>query len=47
MIEAILRFSIKQRVLILIFTALLLGTGLYAATRLPIDAVPDITNKQV
>jgi len=47
MIEHILRFSIKQRVFILIFTALLLVAGLYAATQLPIDAVPDVTNKQV
>ena len=47
MIEAILRFSIKQRVFILIFAALIIAGGLFAASQLPIDAVPDVTNKQV
>ena len=47
MIENILRFSIKQRVFVLIFAALIVAGGLFAATHLPIDAVPDITNKQV
>lgn len=47
MIEHILRFSIKQRVFVVIFAILLIAGGLFAATELPIDAVPDITNKQV
>jgi heavy metal efflux system protein len=47
MINAIIRFSIQQRVVVVIFALLLLGAGLWSATRLPIDAVPDITNKQV
>ena len=47
MINHILRFSIKQRVFVVIFALLLVIGGLFAATQLPIDAVPDITNKQV
>ena len=47
MIDAIIRFSIRNRFLILIFAALLVGVGLWAARRLPIDAVPDITSRQV
>ncbi|MCS6776009.1 MAG: CusA/CzcA family heavy metal efflux RND transporter, partial [Chthonomonadaceae bacterium] len=47
MLARILRFSIQQRVFVLAGTALLAVYGLYSAFLLPIDAVPDITNKQV
>jgi cobalt-zinc-cadmium resistance protein CzcA len=47
MIEKILQFSIKQRVFVVIAAVLLLIYGAYSATLLPIDAVPDVTNKQV
>lgn len=47
MIEHILRFSIKQRIFVVIASIVLLFAGIYSATLLPIDAVPDITNKQV
>jgi len=47
MIERILTFSIRWRVLVLVLGVLLVGGGLYSATRLPIDAVPDITSNQV
>lgn len=47
MIEAVLKFSINYPLRILLFTLLLAAYGLYAFTRLPIDAVPDITNNQV
>jgi heavy metal efflux system protein len=47
MIERILHFSIRQRWLVLIVTMAIAVFGLYAYTRLPIDAVPDITNVQV
>ena len=47
MLDAILAFSIKQRWLVLL-TALGIGAfGAWNFTRLPIDAVPDITNVQV
>jgi len=47
MIEHILRFSIRQRIFVVIAAVLLLAYGIYSATQLPIDAVPDVTNKQV
>ena len=47
MIDKILHFSIKQRVFVMIAAVLLLVYGAYSATLLPIDAVPDVTNKQV
>jgi heavy metal efflux system protein len=47
MLERVIRFSIEHRFLILLLTIVLAGLGVYAMQRLPIDAVPDITNKQV
>ena len=47
MIEKILQFAIKQRVFVLIAALMVLAYGVYSATLLPIDAVPDVTNKQV
>jgi cobalt-zinc-cadmium resistance protein CzcA len=47
MIARILEFSLRQRAFVLLATALLVGVGLWSAARLPIDAVPDITNVQV
>jgi len=47
MIERILTFSIRWRVLVVVMGALVVAAGLFAATRLPIDAVPDITSNQV
>jgi heavy metal efflux system protein len=46
-IEAILRFAIRQRLFVVMLGFLLLGIGGYNALQLPIDAVPDITTKQV
>lgn len=47
MIEAIVRFSIKQRLLVLMMVFFLSCAGLFSLQKLPIDAVPDITNVQV
>jgi cobalt-zinc-cadmium resistance protein CzcA len=47
MIDRILEFSMRQRALVLLFAAALMAAGLYAVTRLPIDAVPDLTGVQV
>src|SRR5215475_6080304 len=47
MIDAILGFSIRQRWLIMLFALGAAALGLWNFTRLPIDAVPDITNVQV
>ena len=47
MIESILRFSIERRVLMMMLAVLITLTGFYHYQKLPIDAVPDITNVQV
>lgn len=47
MIDRIIRFSISHRVLVLVITALLVVVGLRCLYLLPIDAVPDVTNRQV
>ena len=47
MIDAIIRFSIKQPLLVMMSVLFLIGTGWYSLLKLPIDAVPDITNVQV
>ena len=47
MLERILRFSIRQRWMVVLAAAAMAALGLYNYARLPIDAVPDITNIQV
>lgn len=47
MFDRIIAFSIKNKLLITFFTLLLTAWGLYSLRKLPIDAVPDITNNQV
>jgi heavy metal efflux pump (cobalt-zinc-cadmium) len=43
----LIEFSLRHRAFILVATAALVVAGLWSAARLPIDAVPDITNVQV
>ncbi len=47
MLEHLLHFSIQNRWLIVILTVTVAAVGLFSLDRLPIDAVPDITNNQV
>jgi cobalt-zinc-cadmium resistance protein CzcA len=47
MIEKIIGFSIKNKFIVGLFVVALIGWGTYSLTRLPIDAIPDITNNQV
>ncbi|MDP5149060.1 efflux RND transporter permease subunit [Rheinheimera baltica] len=47
MIDTLLKFALERRYLVLGFTLLLVVAGIYNAQRLPMDAVPDITNVQV
>lgn len=47
MLEYLIRASIHNRALVLAVVALLCGIGIWNFNRLPIDAVPDITNVQV
>ena len=47
MLQKIISFSIKNKLIIGILLVALIGIGTYEVQRLPIDAVPDITNNQV
>ena len=47
MIASIVRTALKQRLVILVLAAILLGFGLRAMTQLSVDAFPDVTNVQV
>lgn len=47
MIDKIFDISLRQRVFVILMVTTLIGVGLWSAVRLPIDAVPDITNVQV
>ncbi|HEV8369464.1 MAG TPA: CusA/CzcA family heavy metal efflux RND transporter [Pyrinomonadaceae bacterium] len=47
MINAIIRFAVAQRLLVMLLVAIMIGAGVYSLRSLPIDAVPDITNVQV
>ncbi|MCC6348941.1 MAG: CusA/CzcA family heavy metal efflux RND transporter [Candidatus Eisenbacteria bacterium] len=46
-LAGVLRFSIRQRWLVVLATLALAAVGAYDLSRVPIDAVPDITNVQV
>lgn len=47
MIDLLIRFAVQRRWLILAATMLIAGVGVFNVFKLPIDAVPDITNVQV
>ncbi|WP_026775896.1 CusA/CzcA family heavy metal efflux RND transporter [Polaribacter sp. Hel_I_88] len=47
MLENIIKFSLKNKLLIFLFTAFLSGFGVYSITHISVGAVPDITNNQV
>ncbi len=47
MLDKILQFALQQRLLIILATAILIGSGLWAMNKLPVDAFPDVTNVQV
>ena len=47
MLDSIIRFSIRNKLIIGLLTFGLVVWGIYSLAHLPIDAVPDITNNQV
>lgn len=47
MLSKIIKFSIKNKLVVFLFTAFIVGFGIYSLTQIPIGAVPDITNNQV
>jgi len=47
MLDKILDFSIKNKLIVILFTLTIAAYGLYAVLNIPVGAVPDITNNQV
>ncbi|MDO9319593.1 MAG: CusA/CzcA family heavy metal efflux RND transporter [Gammaproteobacteria bacterium] len=47
MLESIINLALARRGLVIVLVLLLMGLGVWNFNRLPIDAVPDITNVQV
>lgn len=47
MLNKIIEFAIKNKLIVGLFVVFLIAFGSYQFTKLPIDAVPDITNNQV
>src|SRR5881396_3400177 len=47
MVSKIFEFALRQRVFVVLGTLALIVAGIWSALRLPLDAVPDITNVQV
>lgn len=47
MLDKIILYSIHHKLIVLLFSAGVIGFGLYALTEIPIGAVPDVTNNQV
>ena len=47
MLKSIIRWSIKNRFIVVAATILLLGVGLYSLLKTPVDAIPDLSDVQV
>jgi cobalt-zinc-cadmium resistance protein CzcA len=47
MVSSIIEWSLENRFIVLLLSVVLMGAGFYAASSLPLDAVPDLTNVQV
>ena len=47
MINSIIAYSIRNKLIIGLMTIALIGAGIWSMTKVPLDAVPDITNNQV
>ena len=47
MINALIKFSVANRLIVLLLVAIMAAAGAYSLINLPIDAVPDVTNVQV
>lgn len=47
MLDKIINFSLNNKLIVILFTITIASFGLYAVLRIPVGAVPDITNNQV
>ena len=44
MLEKIIDFSMKNKLIIILFTLTIAAFGIYSVFKIPVGAVPDITN---
>lgn len=47
MINALIRWSVSNRFLVLLLTAIVVGLGLFSVRQTPVDAIPDLSDVQV
>ena len=47
MLERVIEFSVKNKLIIILFTLTVAAYGIFAILKIPVGAVPDITNNQV
>ncbi len=47
MLTKIIGYSVKNKLIVILFTLTIVGMGIYSIVNIPIGAVPDITNNQV
>ncbi|MFC2104047.1 CusA/CzcA family heavy metal efflux RND transporter [Bacteroidota bacterium] len=47
MINQVINFSIKNKLIVILFTLTIAAFGLFAVFKIPVGAVPDITNNQI
>jgi cobalt-zinc-cadmium resistance protein CzcA len=47
MLDKIIQYSIHHKLIVLLFSAGIIGFGFYSLSQIPIGAVPDVTNNQV
>ena len=47
MLKYIVNFSINNKLIVLLFTAIIVGFGLFSVSKISIGVVPDITNNQI
>ncbi|MBU0672891.1 MAG: efflux RND transporter permease subunit, partial [Candidatus Margulisbacteria bacterium] len=46
MVDKIIEFSLRNRLLVIAFFLLVIGLGIYGLNRMPVDAIPDIGENQ-
>ncbi|MBI4642605.1 MAG: efflux RND transporter permease subunit, partial [Deltaproteobacteria bacterium] len=47
MLARIIEASIRNKFIVVMFVAFILGAGIFALYRLPVDAIPDLSDVQV
>ncbi|MFN5774194.1 efflux RND transporter permease subunit, partial [Flavobacterium sp.] len=47
MLQRLIAFSLKNKLIVLLFTAIIVGFGIHSVFQISIGAVPDVTNNQV